>query len=505
MEAFMSLLHGFSIALTPYNLMYGMFGCILGTAVGVLPGLGPTAGMAILIPVTMGLPPITALIMLAGIYYGSMYGGSTTAIMINMPGEAAAVPTSLDGYIMAKQGKAGQALAIVAIASFLAGTIGNFLLMLIAPPLADFALAFGPPEYFSLMLLGLTVIVSLSGESMLKGITAGILGLLLSCIGLDPLFGLPRLTFGFTKMMLGVDVICAVVGLFAVAEVLNNIKDKADKEEVFATKITKLYPSRKQLKEAALPMTRGSFLGFFVGILPGASTVISAFLAYDLEKKLSRHPETFGKGAIEGIASAEAANNSAVSGGMVPLLTLGLPVSAPMGILFAALMIHGLRPGPLLFVENVDFVWGLVASMYIGNAILLVLNLPLVRLWVKLTAVPYPILVPIIVMLSIIGTFSIRNSMFDVAVAVALGLLGFIMQKFKYPVAPLIIGLILGNPFESAFRQSLTISNGSMLIFVTRPISVVLLVLVVISLSICIFWRIKARKDEGGLLAQLEE
>jgi len=369
----------------------------------------------------------------------------------------------------------------VAIASFVAGTLGTGLLMAVAPPLADWALSFGPPEYFSLVLLGLTIIVSLAGESVMKGLLSGALGLLLGTVGIDPLTGDPRLTFGSATLMSGIDFICAIVGLFAVAEVLRTIEEKVG-DQLYA-KLKGLFPTWRDLRQSGGPMLRGSILGFLIGVLPGASTAVSSFLAYDLEKRVSRHPEMFGHGAIEGIAACEAANNSAVSGGFVPLLTLGLPVSGPMAVLLAAFMIHGVRPGPLLFSQHPDVAWGLIASMYIGNVILLILNFPLIPMWVSIARVPYRILGPVILGLSVIGAYSVRNNIFDVWVAFGFGVLGFVMQKFGYPIIPLVIGLILGDPFESSLRQSLTMSGGNPAIFFRSGVSTGLVLLAVASLA----------------------
>lgn len=499
MELLNNLGIGFETALSLVNIAFLFIGVIIGTIVGVLPGLGPTAGMAMLIPLTSGLEPVTAIIMLAGIYYGSMYGGSTTAILINSPGEAASVITAVDGYQLAKQGKAGKALGMAAISSFIAGTISVVGLMLLAPPLSELALSFGPPEYFALMLLGLTIIMSLSGESLTKGLIMGAFGMILAMVGLDPVVGSSRLTMGAISFLNGIDFISVVVGMFAVAEVINN--SERGLADVYERRIGKLLPDLQDWLQVKGALIRGSLIGFFVGILPGASSAVAAFLAYDTEKKFSKNPERFGQGALEGVAAAEGANNSAAGGGMIPLLTLGIPCSAPMAILLGALMIHGLRPGPLLFQGNPDFVWGLIVSMYLGNIALLVLNLPLVKLWVKIAEIPYPILGPFILLLSFVGTYSVRNSMFDVWACLVFGIIGYFLQKLKFPSAPLVLALILTPMMESAFRQALAMSRGSYTIFISSPIAVVLLVIAAVSLIYTIYGRLNTSSKAAMMIA----
>jgi len=492
---------GFSIALTPTNLLYCFIGTLIGTLVGVLPGIGATVSIAILTPISVGLGPTTALIMLAGIYYGAMYGGSTTAILINIPGEAASVATTLDGYQMARQGRAGPALGMSAIASFVAGTLSLVLLMILATPLASYALAFGPPEYFSLMALGLTIVVSLAGKSMAKGLLAGLLGMLLSTIGLEPVTGQNRFTFNNVNLMAGIDFVAVVVGLFAIPEVLENMEGAT--LEVYETKLKNLFPTLEDWRRSAGAMIRSTLIGFFIGVLPGSSGAVAAFMAYDVEKKVSKHPEKFGKGAIEGVAASEGANNAAVSGAMVPLLSLGIPVSAPMAVLLGAFMIHGLKPGPMLFEKSPEFVWALIASMYVGNVLLLILNLPLVGLWAQLIRVPYPFLAPGILVLCLIGAYGIRNSFFDVGIAFAMGILGYGMRKLEYPTAPVVLGLILSPMLESALRQSLTISKGSLAIFVVRPISLVLLFLTAVSILASIYSRRRKRRSTEAFIESI--
>ncbi|MBI4536699.1 MAG: tripartite tricarboxylate transporter permease [candidate division NC10 bacterium] len=483
MDIYASLLHGFQVALSPQNLLFCLIGVTLGTLIGVLPGIGPTTGVAILIPVTFGLNATTAVITMAGVYYGAMYGGSTTSILINVPGESASVMTTLDGYQMAKQGRAGVALGMAAISSFIAGTFAIVMLSLIAPPLANFALAFGPPEYFALTFMGLTMVTSLSGESLLKGIMSGVFGLIIACVGVDAISGAERFTLGNIYLLDGFGFIGVAVGLFAVAEVFVNL-EKAE-EQVFVKtelKLKSLFPNRQDWKDSLLPIGRSSLLGFFVGVLPGAGATIASFMAYALEKKLSRHPEKFGTGAIEGVAAPEGANNAAAGGAMVPLLTLGIPGSGTTAVLLGAFLIHGLKPGPLLFQSSPDFVWGVIASMYIGNVLLLILNLPLVGLWASLLRVPYTILMPLIVTISAVGVFATDNNIFDMWVMFGFGVIGYLMRKLEFPAAPAVLGLVLGPLVERSLRQSLTISHGDLSIFVTRPISAVLIAFAFLSL-----------------------
>lgn len=487
MEALSNLLLGFSVALQPENLLYAFIGVMVGTLVGVLPGLGATASIAILLPITSGLPVTGAIIMLAGIYYGSQYGGSTTSILVNTPGEAASVVTAIDGYQMAKQGRAGPALGMAAIASFIAGTISLFGLVLVAPPLADMALRFGPPEYFALVTLGLTIIISLAGKSLLKGIIAGLFGLLLGGVGIDPQSGLNRHTFGNSNLMGGFDFVAVMVGLFAISEVLLNAEEPA--AEVYESKLRGLLPTLQDFKDSVGAFWRGTTVGFFLGLLPGITPSVVSFISYDMEKRFSKHPEKFGTGVIEAVAAPEGANNSATSGGMVPLFTLGLPTTPALAVLLGALMIQGLTPGPFLFEQQKEFVWGVIASMYVGNVMLLVLNLPLVGLWASMTKVPYPLLAPGILAVTFIGAYGIRNNLFDVWVMLAFGFLGYVMRKLEFPSIPLVIALILADRAESSFRQSLVLSDGSLLIFLSRPISAALLLIALLSVSLAVYGR----------------
>jgi putative tricarboxylic transport membrane protein len=466
------LASGFGAALSPTNLIMAALGALLGTLVGVLPGLGPTAAIAILFPLTTVLAPVPAIIMLAGIYYGAMYGGSTTAILLNIPGEVASVPTCLDGYPMARQGRGGVALGISAIGSFFAGTLGVVALTFFAPVLADQALRFGPPEYFGLMVLAFTVVASLSSASLLKGFAMAALGYLVSLTGLGPSTAEPRFTFGWGPLMSGVDLIALVVGLFAISEVFLALEES---RAVIAEKIRNVFPSWADLRAAVPAMLRGTGIGFFLGLLPGCTPGVTVFMAYDAERRLSRHPERFGKGAIEGVAAPESANNATSSAGFIPLLALGIPGSAPLAVLLGGLMVYGLQPGPLLFQKNPDFVWTIIASFYVGNVILLILNLPLIGLWVRLTRIPYGILGPVILLLSVLGAYSVRNSMFDVGVSLVFGAVGYLLRKYQWPLAPLLLAFILGPLLEKYLIQSLSMSGGSPVIFVQRGLSIALI------------------------------
>ncbi len=483
MDVFQNILMGFRVALSFQNLLFCFVGVTLGTLIGVLPGIGPVTGVAILIPITFGLNPTTAIITMAGVYYGAMYGGSTTSILINVPGESSSVMTTLDGYQMARKGRAGPALGMAAFSSFIAGTFAVVLLTFIAPPLASVALSFGPPEYFALTFMGLTLVTSLSGQSMLKGIMSGVFGLIVACVGIDAISGEERFTFGNIYLLDGMGFIGVAVGLFAVAEVLVNLEEPM--EQVFvqtALSLRTLFPNLQDWKDSLGPIGRSSLLGFFIGVLPGAGATIASFMSYAMEKRLSKHPEKFGTGIIQGVAAPEGANNAAAGGAMVPLLTLGIPGSGTTAVLLGALLIHGLRPGPLLFQNNPDFVWGVIASMYIGNVLLLVLNLPLVGIWASMLRVPYRILMPLIITISAVGVFATDNNIFDMWVMFAFGIIGYLMRKLDFPAAPAVLGLVLGPLVERSLRQSLTISHGDLSIFFTRPISALLTICALLSL-----------------------
>lgn len=482
METLQLLMAGFAEAITPGNLLMAAVGALVGTFVGVLPGLGPTSAIAILLPVSAVLEPTQGIIMLAGIYYGAMYGGSTTAILLNIPGEISSVPTCLDGYPLAKKGKGGPALGISAIASFGAGILGVIGLVCFAPMLADQALKFGPPEYVALMLLALTLMVSLSGNSLVKALLMGGLGYTLALVGLGPSSGIPRFAYGTSSLVGGFDMISIIIGLFAIAEVLRGIEEK--RLTTVIGKMGRVYPSRADLQKTAMPMLRGGIVGFFLGLLPGCSAAISSFLAYDLEKKISQEPEQFGKGALQGVAAPEAANNATSSAGFIPLFSLGIPSSPPLAILLAGLMIYGLTPGPVLFEQNASFVWTVIASMFIGNAMLLILNFPMVWIWVKLTKVPYGIMAPVILMLCTIGAYSVRNSLFDVLVAFVFGALGYLFQRYQWPIVPLILCFILGPLLEESFMQTMVMSSGNLMILLERPISLTILIVAALFLAI---------------------
>jgi putative tricarboxylic transport membrane protein len=472
MDLLNHILLGVQVLFTPMNLFFCFVGVLMGTLVGVLPGLGPTAAIALLLPNTFHVPPVTAIIMLAGIYYGAMYGGSTTSILVNIPGEAASVITCLDGYQMAQKGRAGVALGVAAFGSFIAGTISVIGLMLVAPPLAKFALAFGPPEYFSLMLMGIVILIYLASGSILKALVMAVFGLLLGTIGMDSISGTQRLTLGLLELSDGIGLIPAIMGLFGVAEVISNV-EKEIKREVIATKIKNLLPNLQDWKDSFWPMIRGGILGFFIGILPGPAPVISAFSSYAIEKRLSKHPEKFGTGMIQGVAGPESANNAATGGAFIPLFTLGIPANSVIAILLGAFMIHGIQPGPMLISKYPELFWGTIMSMYLGNAMLLVLNLPLIGIWVKVLKVPYPILFPLILLFCLVGVFSLNYSKVEVALMIGFGVFGYLARKFQYEMAPLVLALVIGPMMENSLRLSLVISQGSPMIFLEKPIAAV--------------------------------
>jgi len=469
-EFFDSILYGFQVTFQPINFLFCGVGVLVGTLVGVLPGIGPAGAMALLLPATFKFSSTSTIILLAGIYYGVQYGGSTTSILVNIPGEASSVMTCIDGHQMARQGRAGPALGIAAWGSFIAGTIANIGLMLVAIPLAHAALRLGPPEYFTLMCTGLVIVTYLAQGSVLKAIMMGLVGIILGSIGLDLISGFPRFTFGINELTDGVGIVPLVMGLFGVSEILENLEGSLERE-VFKTRIKNLWPSFKDWMESKWAIVRGSIIGFVLGILPGGGAVISTFVSYAVEKKVSKHPEKFGKGAIEGVAGPESANNAAAGASLIPLLSLGIPPNPIMAIFFSALIIHGIQPGPLLIRQHPDLFWGLVASLYLGNGLLLILNLPLIGLWVKVLEIPYKILFPLILLFCLIGVYSMNNLSFDLYVMLFFGVVGWLMRKFGYEGAPLILAFVLGPMLENALRQSLLISQGSFLIFVTRPIS----------------------------------
>ncbi|TDE01155.1 tripartite tricarboxylate transporter permease [Jiangella asiatica] len=491
----MELLDGFQAALSPENLLYAVIGAILGTLIGVLPGIGPTAGIAVLIPLTTVVPPAGAIIMMAAIYYGAMYGGSTTAIVANIPGEATSVITALDGYELAKKGRAGPALAVAAISSFVAGSISLVGLSVFAPALARWALEFGPPEYFALLMVAFSLVITLSGRTLLKGVASAALGMLVALIGVDAYSGGTRLTFGIDAVSAGLNYVAIIIGLFAVGEVLFNVEK--DVKRIYEMAVTRWLPTRHDLKESAAPALRSSVTGFFLGLLPGCTPVVSTMIAYDVERRVSKRGKNFGKGEIAGVAAAEGANNAAVSGGFVPLFALGIPSGATMAVLLGAFMIYGIQPGPRMFTEHPDILWALIASMYIGNVVLLILNLPLVGIWARLAKIPFPALAGLIVVFSIIGAYSVRNSMFDVWVMLIFGVVGYLMRKLEIPLAPLVLAAVLAQLVESSLRQSLATSHGAYTIFFTRPISAVLMIaaIVLIVRGVWVYVRNPERKS----------
>jgi putative tricarboxylic transport membrane protein len=483
MDVIQNVLFGFQVALQPINLIYCFLGVLIGTLVGVLPGLGPSAAIALLLPTTFKLTPVSGTIMLAGIYYGAMYGGSTTSILVNIPGEPASVVTCLDGYQMALKGRAGPALGISAFGSFIAGTFAVIALTFIGPFLANLALAFGPPEFFSLMIVGITVLTYLSSGSMIKALMMAGVGLILSGVGMDTISGKYRFTYQIQSLLDGIGVVPVAMGLFGISEVLLNLETEI-KRDILTTRVKNLLPTLKDWADSIWSIIRGSILGFFLGIIPGGGAVVASFASYAIEKKASKHPEEFGKGAIQGVAGPEAANNAAAGGAFIPLLTLGIPANPVMAILLGALMIHGLTPGPLLIRNAPDLFWGTIASMYIGNGMLIVLNLPLIPMWVKVLKVPYYLLYPLILLFCLIGAYSLENSVGDVIIMLIFGILGFLMKKFRYDGAPMILALVLGQKLETSLRRSLIMSHGDFSIFISRPISLGFLIVAVLLLVV---------------------
>jgi len=483
MDVVSGLASGFAIALQPVNLAYCFIGVVAGTLIGVLPGIGPVAGVAMLIPFTFGMSATTAMILMAGIYYGAMYGGSTTSILLNLPGESASVVTCLDGHALARKGRAGAALGMAAIASFIAGTLSVVGLMLLAQPVAALGLRFGPPETFALTFLALTLVTGLVGASPAKGLAAAALGMLLGMVGLDPMSSEERFTFGALHLADGLSFVSVSIGLFAVAEVLESLERTAALA-VYPERIANLWPTAADWVASRGAILRGTVVGFLVGVMPGAGATIASMLAYALERRVSRHPERFGQGAIEGVAAPEGANNAATGGALVPLLTLGIPGSGTTAVMLGALMIHGLRPGPLLFEQHPEFVWGVIASMYVGNVLLLILNLPLVGLWAYLLRVPQSVLLPLILAFSVTGVFAVNNSVTEVGVMLVFGVVGYAMRKGGFPAAPVVLALVLTPLMETALQQSLQMSHGSFAIFFTRPIAATLVVVGLASLAL---------------------
>lgn len=503
MEAINGLMHGFAVALQPANILWCFVGCFLGTVIGILPGLGPAATIAMLLPLTYNMSPAGGIIMLSGIYYGAKYGGSTTSILLNMPGEASSVVSCIDGYQMARKGRAGAALGIAAIASFIAGTFGVIALSLVAPPISAFALSFSSPEYFALMCLGLSLVALLAGESLIKALLSLILGLWLATIGTDLFTAQARFTFGQATLLGGIDFMLVAIGVFAIAEVLGSIEAGEQSQVLPVPKgLRNLLPSWEELKACRFAFVNGSVTGFLLGVLPGAGATIASFISYGIEKAVSKHPEKFGTGAPEGLAAPEGANNADTGGALVPLLTLGIPGGSSTAILLSALVMWGVRPGPLMMQDSPDVFWGLVASMYIGNVILLLLNLPMVPLFAQILRVPAYLLYPGIFGISLVGAYSVSGRMFDIGLLAGFGLLGYAMAKLKYPTAPLILGFVLGSAMERALRQSLTMSQGDLSLFLTRPLSACLIGLAILLLALPLLgqvnrWRIRALTENG--------
>jgi putative tricarboxylic transport membrane protein len=475
MDGLSLLYNGFANSLTLVNLLACFGGALIGTIVGTLPGLGPTATMALMLPFTLPYGATTGLIMMTGVWYGAMYGGSTTSILVNIPGEAASVVTCIDGYEMCKKGRAGAALALVAVGSFVAGTIGILGLQLFAPMLGNAALSFGPPEFLCFMILTFILLSNLSADRPLKGALMIFFGLFISTVGINPMDSYPRFTFGSEQLMLGIDFLPIAMGLFGISEILTIAVEKYVKPQIHKIRLRDLYPSRQEMKRSVMPMMRGSVLGFFVGLLPGPCTVISTFVSYSLEKKISKTPDEFGKGAVEGVVGPESANNSAVMGSMVPLLTLGIPFAAPSAIMLAGLRMHNVEPGPMLFTTNPDVFWTFIAAMYLGNIMLLILNLPLVGAFAKIAVIRPQILMPVISLICLVGVYSVRNSLFDVWVMIIAGVAGYFLRQWKYPIAPFIIGVVLGPTTENSLRQTLMMFRGDFTLVVERPLSVSLL------------------------------
>ena len=499
----LSLAHGFAIAFQPDNLWYAFLGCLVGTLVGVLPGIGPLSGISILLPVTFGLNATEAVIMLAGIYYGSQYGGSTTSNLMRIPGEASSVMTCIDGNAMARRGRAGAALCIAAVGSFAAGTFGVLMLTVVAPPLATLALKFGPPEYTALLVLGLIFLAYMSSTSLVRTLLMACLGLLFGMIGIDNMTGHFRYSFDLAELGDGIGIVPVAVGLFGLGEILATPSHKVT-GDVIKPKMSELLPTRQEWREAAMPIARGTVLGFIIGIIPGSAHIISSFLSYALERRLSKHPEQFGKGAVAGVAGPESANNSASTGAFVPMLALGIPTGPITAVLIGALMVHGVNAGPQLVTEHPNVFWGFVASMYVGDLMLLALNLPLVSVFVSVLRIPYAYLYPLIIMFCIVGVYEVSHSIIDVWIMLIMGVIGYALRKFSFDPAPLVLGLVIAPLFEQSLRQSLIMSNGDYLIFLSRPISLGLIIVCAILLGLSALAFVLKRRDWRSQLAEAE-
>ena len=501
---FQNLVLGFSTVFTPTNMLYSLAGCLIGTMVGVLPGVGPLAGISMLLPTTFGLDTTSAIILLAGIYYGAMYGGSTTSILMSIPGEAASVMTCIDGYAMARKGRAGPALAIAAIGSYIAGTLSVVGLMFLAPPLARFALGFGPPEYVCLLVCGLVVLSYMTGGSIVKNLSMISLGLMAGMIGIDQMSGYFRFSYGITALGDGIGLVPVAVGLFGISEILATA-GSPDIREVLKPRFRDLLPSKQEFRDSIGPIGRGTILGFLIGIIPGSAHIISTFVSYALERRISKHPERFGQGAIEGVAGPESANNAASEGALVPLLALGVPTGPVPAVLLAALMVHGITPGPLFIKEQPVVFWGSIASMYVANLMLLLLNLPMGGMFVNLLRVPYRILYPTILLFCVVGVYAVNSSMVDVAIMTVMGVLGYLLRKMDFETAPLVLGVVLAPIIEFSFRQALAMSGGSYAIFVERPISAFFLVLALMMILLGLKPLIFKKKDWRDRLSEAEK
>lgn len=495
MDLLSNLALGFATAASPENLFFCLVGVILGTLIGVLPGIGATATIAMLLPITFQLEPVSSLIMLAGIYYGAQYGGSTTAILINMPGESSSAVTAIDGYQMARKGKAGTALAVAALGSFFAGTVATLLVALFAPPLTAIALQFGAAEYFSLMVLGLVSAIALAHGSILKALAMVVLGLLLGLVGTDIYSGTPRFTLGIAEYADGLNFVALAVGVFGIAEILRNLEGEQDRT-VLGTKLAGLFPSKEDLKAMLAPMVRGTAVGSVLGILPGGGAVLASFASYTMEKRLSDHPEEFGKGAVAGVAGPESANNAGAQTSFIPLLTLGIPANPVMALMVGAMIIQGIVPGPNVATEQPALFWGIIASMWIGNLMLVVLNLPLIGLWVRLLKVPYHVLFPIIMAFCSIGVYSVNSNVYDLFAVAFFGLMGYALIKLRCEPAPLLLGFVLGPMLEENLRRAMILGRGDPTVFVSRPISLTLLLLTVAVLVIVLLPSIRKKRDE---------
>lgn len=492
MDSLHLLLQGFETAMTWSNLFYCLIGVMLGMVIGVLPGLGPVSGTALLIPITFGMEPVSAIIMLSGIFYGAMYGGTITSVLVNVPGEAASVITCIDGYEMTKKGRAGAALGVSAIGSFIGGIVAVVALTFVGPTLSKFALKFGPPEFFAIMLLGMLMIVALMGKSLVRGLIAAVLGLLLAMVGQDMVTGQFRFTFGSIELMDGIDFAVMAMGLFGISEILINAENpsKVNKPE----KVKGLLPNREEWGPTLKSIGRGTGIGMILGVIPGANSIIASTFSYILEKKVAKDPSRFGKGAIEGVAGPETANNAHSGAALIPLLSLGLPSSPTMAVILGAFIMHGLTPGPALFTKNPDFVWGLIASMFIGNVLLLIMNMPLVGMWAKIAQIPYKLLFPIILMVILVGTYSLNGSLWDVGMMLIFGVIGYILKKLDIPMSAMIVTFILGSQLETSMLQSLSISTDGFFIFFTQPISAVIMSIVLLIFALSIYSGVKNKR-----------